>query len=177
MRVLVTGGTGFVGSHTVAALARDDHEIRLLARDPDKVERVFAPRDIAIDDVVVGDVTDAETVAKAMDGCDAVIHAAALVALRATDAAKVLATNQRAQSDHKVEPARGVLHQSRQGRRSRRQRNVDTEDPPHVGFRIHATRENAVVETVDLDSQFRIHTAFQRCDSCVGFDFPARRSV
>ena len=96
MRVLVTGGTGFVGSHTVAALARDDHEIRLLARDPDKVERVFAPRDIAIDDVVVGDVTDAETVAKAMDGCDAVIHAAALVALRATDAAKVLATNQRA---------------------------------------------------------------------------------
>jgi len=34
MRVLVTGGTGFIGSHTVAALAAAGHEPRVFARDP-----------------------------------------------------------------------------------------------------------------------------------------------
>jgi len=96
MRVLVTGGTGFIGSHTVRALAAQGHEIRLLARDAAKASRVFDPRGLRIDDVVVGDVTDPPTVAKALDGCDAVVHAAALVALKAREAQKVLETNQRA---------------------------------------------------------------------------------
>src|SRR6266511_1573150 len=38
MRVLVTGGTGFVGSHTAAALVNSGHEVRLLAREPDAVD-------------------------------------------------------------------------------------------------------------------------------------------
>lgn len=96
MRVLVTGGTGFIGSHTVAALLRKGHAVRILARDPTKVERVFPPRGVRIDDVVPGDVTDPSVVAKALDGCDAVVHAAALVGLERRDAEKVLATNQRA---------------------------------------------------------------------------------
>lgn len=96
MHVLVTGGSGFIGSHTVAALAADGHEIRLLARDPAKVSRVFGPRGVRIADVVTGDVTDASIVAKALDGCDAVVHAAAVVTLKASEAQKVLDTNQRA---------------------------------------------------------------------------------
>ena len=43
MRVLVTGGTGFVGSHSAVELVREGCEVRLLVRDPAKVERVFAP--------------------------------------------------------------------------------------------------------------------------------------
>ena len=42
MRVAITGGTGFVGSHAARALIESGHAVRLLARSPEKVERVFA---------------------------------------------------------------------------------------------------------------------------------------
>lgn len=76
MRVAVTGGTGFVGSHTVAALVRHGHEVRVLARRPEAVPEVLGPLGVAAE-AVRGDVTDADTVAAALDGCDAVLHAAA----------------------------------------------------------------------------------------------------
>jgi nucleoside-diphosphate-sugar epimerase len=93
MKILVTGGTGFVGSHSVRALAAAGHAVRLLARTPDKVKRTFEPHGLAVDDVVQGDVTDAGDVARALDGCDAVLHAAGLVDLRRSRAKEVLATN------------------------------------------------------------------------------------
>jgi nucleoside-diphosphate-sugar epimerase len=96
LRVLITGGTGFIGSHTAAAIQRDGHSLRLLARDPAKVERVFGARGVPIEGVVQGDVTDAEVVARALDGCDAVVHAAAVVALEAGRAREVRETNLRA---------------------------------------------------------------------------------
>ena len=34
MKVMVTGGTGFVGSHTVAEVVRAGHDVKLLVRDP-----------------------------------------------------------------------------------------------------------------------------------------------
>ena len=74
MRVLITGGTGLVGSHTVAAVERAGHEPRLLVRDPARMPRAGL-------DHVVGDVTDGDSVAKALDGCDAVLHAASVVSL------------------------------------------------------------------------------------------------
>ena len=70
MKVLVTGGTGFTGSHTVRALVAADHDVRLLARDADKVRRVFEPRGFVPKDVVVGDMTDAAAVDRALTGCD-----------------------------------------------------------------------------------------------------------
>lgn len=97
MRVMVTGGTGFTGSHGVRAFLAAGHSVRLLVRDPSKVRRVFEPHGIAIPetDVVAGDITDEDSVARAMAGCDAVFHAAALVEMKRKLAQKVLATNRR----------------------------------------------------------------------------------
>ena len=80
MRVFVTGGSGFVGSHTVAGLLGAGHQVRLLIRDPIKMHKVFDDHDIGIDDYVAGDVTDAALVRDAMAGCDAVLHCAGIVA-------------------------------------------------------------------------------------------------
>ena len=94
MRILVTGGTGFAGSHAARALQAAGHTLRLLARSPEKVGRVFGSG--APGDVVVGDVTDPAAVAKALDGVDAVVHCAAVVAVEARRAREVLDTNLRA---------------------------------------------------------------------------------
>ena len=93
MTVLVTGGTGFVGSHVAARLVASGREVRLLVRDPAKLERVPALRDAPPSDVVVGDVTDRESVERALDGCTAVVHAAAHVSLAERDAARAEAVN------------------------------------------------------------------------------------
>jgi nucleoside-diphosphate-sugar epimerase len=81
VRVLVTGGTGFIGCHTVAALARRGHAVRLLVRDPERIGRALDPLSVEHVEHVVGDVTDADAVERAVSGCDAVIHAAALFTL------------------------------------------------------------------------------------------------
>ena len=95
MRVLVTGGTGFVGSHSAAALLSAGHEVRVLARDPAKLARIFSATGQAVPECVVGDVTDAARVADALSGCDALLHSAGLVALESANAARVLETNLR----------------------------------------------------------------------------------
>ncbi len=76
MKVLVTGGTGFVGSHTVAALVTHGHGVRVLARRPERLPPILLPFGVQAE-AVQGDVTDPRSVAVALRGCDAVIHAAA----------------------------------------------------------------------------------------------------
>ena len=75
MKVLVTGATGFVGSHTVAALERRGHAVRIMVRDPSRVAAALDPHGVT-PEVVVADMTAAEAVTGAVKGCDAVIHAA-----------------------------------------------------------------------------------------------------
>jgi UDP-glucose 4-epimerase len=73
MRVLVTGGCGFIGSRLVAQLRDDGVEVRVL----DDLSRGRAdnlPSDI---ELVRGDVRDAGTIAVALAGVDTVIHLAA----------------------------------------------------------------------------------------------------
>lgn len=77
MKVLLTGGTGFLGRRIAAELA-PRHELRLLVRPGSSRERFPAGAEFA-----AGDVTDRSSLQRAMDGCDAVVHAAALVKILA----------------------------------------------------------------------------------------------
>ncbi|HTU70427.1 MAG TPA: NAD(P)H-binding protein [Candidatus Baltobacteraceae bacterium] len=63
--ILVTGATGNVGNQVARILARSGAYVRVLARNPD---RAAFPSDL---DVVRGDFTDPETLARASDGADA----------------------------------------------------------------------------------------------------------
>jgi dihydroflavonol-4-reductase len=96
MKVLVTGGTGFVGSHSVAALVSRGHQVRLLVRSRDRVTRSLSPLGVADVESVVGDVTVPQSVEEAMAGCDAVLHAAAVYSTDPRAASRIRATNVRA---------------------------------------------------------------------------------
>jgi nucleoside-diphosphate-sugar epimerase len=80
MLICVTGGTGFVGAHSVAALVRAGHRVRLLVRDRSRLEPAMAALhiDLAAVDVVPGDVTDEAAVSGGVRGTDAVLHAASV---------------------------------------------------------------------------------------------------
>lgn len=95
MKVLVTGGGGFVGSYAVPALRAAGHDVRLLVRSPGRALPVLERRGVGADDVelVVGDMVDAAAVATAVDGCDATIHAAAAIGMTGHDGASVLDVN------------------------------------------------------------------------------------
>ncbi|MUL83701.1 MULTISPECIES: NAD-dependent epimerase/dehydratase family protein [unclassified Mycolicibacterium] len=93
MRVLVTGGTGFVGGWTAKAIADAGHSVRFLVRNPDRLNTSVAKLGVDISDYAVGDITDRDSVLRALDGCDAVLHSAALVATDQSQTAQMLATN------------------------------------------------------------------------------------
>jgi uncharacterized protein YbjT (DUF2867 family) len=75
MRVLVTGGTGVVGGGTVTALVRHGYDVRLVSRRAEHVARRWPGRV----ESWPGNVADAESIAGAADGCDVVLHLAAVV--------------------------------------------------------------------------------------------------
>lgn len=93
MRVLITGATGFVGAWTAKAIADHGHQLRLLVRDPAKLAPIAAAVGFDDSDVVVGDMTDADRVSAALPGCDAVVHAAAVVSLHPGEADRMMAAN------------------------------------------------------------------------------------
>lgn len=93
---MVTGGTGFVGAHGTRALLDAGHEVRLLVRDPARIDAVLRPLGVEDrPDFVVGDMLDQGAVREAVAGCSAVLHCAAVVALDRRRAAEVLDANPR----------------------------------------------------------------------------------
>jgi len=82
MDVLVTGGTGFIGSHVVKALADEGHRVTAFDRDPRKASGL---RRLSGVDVVGGDIADFDAVEKHLAGKDACIHLALCWAQSAYD--------------------------------------------------------------------------------------------
>ncbi len=97
---LVTGGSGFIGSHLVHALARRGDNLRLLLRetsDVSSLEGIEFER-------AVGDVCDRDSVRGAMDGVARVFHVAGRTSLRRADRERVFEVN--------VEGTRNVLEEA-----------------------------------------------------------------
>jgi dihydroflavonol-4-reductase len=82
VKALVTGAAGFIGAHVVTTLTEAGVEVRAFDRRP-----VEAP------DSVVGDLLDPDAVRRAVDGCDAVFHLAALYSYARADARAMQAVN------------------------------------------------------------------------------------
>jgi dihydroflavonol-4-reductase len=78
MKVLVTGGTGFVGSWVVRELVARGHAVRvLLRRTSNRVNLEGLPIEIA-----EGDVLDPDSVGRALAGCEGVVHTAGIAHFR-----------------------------------------------------------------------------------------------
>lgn len=74
MKALVTGGTGFIGSHVVRALVDAGHTVRVLHRRSSKLTALAGARY----ESAIGDLTDDTGLRAACEGCDWVFHVAAI---------------------------------------------------------------------------------------------------
>ena len=90
-KTLVTGGSGFLGSHLVRALAERGDDLRLLARRSSKLEHLG---EIEFERAT-GDVTDRRAMRRALAGVDRVFHVAGRTSLRSSDRSAVFETNLR----------------------------------------------------------------------------------
>ena len=89
MKVLVTGGTGFVGSQLVAALVQRGDQVRVLRR---ASSSLIALEGLPVEHVF-GDILEPEAVAQAVAGCDLVFHVAALSSYWRAQRAQVYQVN------------------------------------------------------------------------------------
>jgi len=71
----VTGGTGFIGAALTERLINEGHEVRVLARNPEKAKALFGDRVT----IVTGDLLDGAVLRKGLEGVDYVFHLAAAV--------------------------------------------------------------------------------------------------
>lgn len=84
MKLLLTGGMGFIGSHTAVVLLEQGHQVVLYDNLSnadrgviDRIEKLAGRRP----EFIEGDIRDAEAMYKALEGVDAVIHFAGLKAV------------------------------------------------------------------------------------------------
>jgi dihydroflavonol-4-reductase len=101
MKALVTGATGFVGSHVAEVLAEQGADLRLLVRASSDLRNVQGLKA----DRVIGDLRDPTSIEKAMAGCDVVFHVAADYRLWVRDPEQMYRAN--------VEGTRAILEAAR----------------------------------------------------------------
>ena len=119
MKALVTGATGFVGSHVVRALVENGHTARALHRTSSKLDALAGLEY----ESALGDVTDLDALRAASAGCDCIFHVAAVADYWRADHAHMLDVN--------VEGTRRVLQAARE---NGVRRIVFTSSAAAVGF-------------------------------------------
>ena len=83
MRVLVTGGAGFIGSHLVDRLVRDGYRVRVVDNlSSGRVENIKHHLDAGTVELIVGDLKDPQIALRAVEGVDTVFHFAANLEVR-----------------------------------------------------------------------------------------------
>src|SRR6188472_1673996 len=88
-KTLVTGATGFVGLHVARELARRGDDLRLLVREQSNLE----PLEGIEYERATGDVTDRDSVRRAMKDVSRVFHVAGTTSMRSRDRIRVFEVN------------------------------------------------------------------------------------
>jgi NADH dehydrogenase len=136
LRVLVTGGTGFVGTHLVNSLLRRRHAVAVLARGPERARNRYN-RGV---EVAAGDVLDPRSLSAAVAGREAVVHLVGIIFETKTqtfDAVHRVAVENVIAATKEKGPRR-LLHMSAMGAAA---------DAPSEYSRSKAAGENAVRES------------------------------
>jgi dTDP-glucose 4,6-dehydratase len=83
MKVLITGAGGFIGSHLVECFAKEGYQVKALVRYNSRNSWGWLENIEFLDrvEIVTGDVRDYDSVCRAMKGCSAVLHLAALIGI------------------------------------------------------------------------------------------------
>ncbi len=120
MKALVTGGTGFVGSHIVKVLTENGHSVRVLHRKSSKLDALKGiPYESAL-----GDILELDALRTACAGCDWVFHVAAIADYWRSDKTRMFEAN--------VEGTRRVLQAAKE---AGVQRVIFTSSAAAVGLR------------------------------------------
>lgn len=157
MRILVTGGTGFLGKPLVQRLVQE-HEVKVLCRNP---------HPIAGATVVEGDVLDPRTLGPAMEGCHAVVHGAGMVSHRMEDAERVSRVNlqgtENALAAARTTGVRFFLHISTSGTlaisRDTRLATEDSNPPTDLIYRWHYYRSKYFAEKAVFEQKGALRVA------------------
>ena len=142
MKVFLTGSTGFIGSHVAHAYAARNIELRLLTR---KTSSLAAIEGVPAQ-IVVGDLTQPESLRSAIRECDALVHVAADYRLWVRDPRLMYAVN--------VEATRGLLRIAREEGVAK---VVYTSSVATMGFKADGTivNEDTPVTVADMIGHYK----------------------
>jgi len=142
MKALVTGATGFVGSHVAQLLCTQGADLRLLVRASSRMKNIAALNA----DCVVGDLRDPASLKKAMRGCEFVFHVAADYRLWVRDPEQMYRSN--------VEGTRAIINAARE---SGVRRVIYTSSVATMGFTTqgHIASETSPVSLQDMIGHYK----------------------
>jgi dihydroflavonol-4-reductase len=142
MKALITGATGFVGSHVARALAAQGAELRLLVRPTSRTDNIADLRP----EVALGDLREPESLKAAMAGCEFVFHVAADYRLWVRDPKEMYRAN--------VEGTRAII---RAARESGVRRVIYTSSVATMGFTRegHIAAEDSPVSLRDMVGHYK----------------------